>query len=202
MPRLPIGALPSGTPTNTDSVLGADASDGSRGKLFSVGAVSSAENARFAEIYSPKLTLSMVTVPAPPAVFQVTYAATNGDSEAAAGDPGAGTLLTADSPNNKIVIPPYYSVRAEYGIYVIAAGADNMVANMQFAGVDVVGSFSAVTVSAGNGFWFTGSAIFSNPTALALDLTLVLSLFTGPAQFPCFLDLGFLRAIFLKDNTP
>jgi hypothetical protein len=129
VPIVQAAALDVVLPTMLDSAAIVDQSDASQMKLALLTEQHMLFSRNFAEIRSADTDISgVVVLNTSTYVGPIPFTSNVSLSAAVAGDPDAGTVLTADQANDKIVIPPKTAVFVEFSIVVVSiAGTDNVV---------------------------------------------------------------------------
>jgi len=116
MPSTFVGDVSAVNPTTSDWAFIVDASDGNDGKLATLSKLLGTQSDNFAEIRSDftggGVSSTHTYVYGTAAIAE--FASNNTMSKAVAGDPDAGTVLTADAANNKLIIPAYTRVLVQW----------------------------------------------------------------------------------------
>lgn len=204
MSRIALPNVTVAAPARGDKVLISDVSDSGAGRLATISSVQALAD-EFAEIRA----LSSA------GIGPTSYSSTEVEavfsrnvplSSAVAGDADAGTVLTADQANNKLVIPPQTRVFVEFSIslalqYTSASDHTTWEAQAALDGTlqpDTAGIVgTAVNANATNsGVTVHGSGYVDNATGSAADLTLEIKSISG--TLAGFQGGGFLRARYVK----
>lgn len=178
--RTALSSVPTGTPVTTDSVVFNDASDGSLTKQVTIAELL-ALRTDFAEIRNGFLT-NLQSGTYSTTATQCVFEANEAYSSAAAGDADAGTVLTADQANNKIIVPANTLVLVEFRVAMFTAGVTASDAVTYYATAKLGSTLQSQTTGAAGQatnsapgstpVTVTGSGIVANTTASAADLTL------------------------------
>jgi hypothetical protein len=177
MARQPIGDITEVTPTSADKVLGIDTSDSNKARNFLVPELLAVGASNWAEISSPHTAADAATFSA--SASDVTFAANHAGSAAVAGDADAGTVITADQANDKLVIPPKTRVKVEACVAFSLLAGDVYVLQAALDGTPLADVALQEYNAGATGNVMVASGIVDNAGATAADLTLTLKASVG-----------------------